>query len=310
MRRSGAGGSGRSGRAAAEPALRAEAQPCARCSVCASCGSIAERSWHGRQWRWRLRPRVARQAAVALALGFADAGSLSISAPRALPRSIGEPDVAAGSDGTLVFFSGRIAIRRPTGAGTKARALTDPAYATLSPRSSSIRSGVSPSPGYVRADSPLRRRCGARGFIQARSATPSGRWGPIETLGRVGYDPALAIAPEAGGGATVAWEADNAVNVARHDVGRRFGRAVSFTRNGPEDGGVTALATSADGRAYVAFATAPRSELEQDRPESRGRGRGARSHGSLERTAAGLRPPRGTAADHGCRGRDRRRRVA
>ena len=194
--------------------------------------------------------------------------SLSISAPRALPRSIGEPDVAAGSDGTLVFFSGRIAIRRPDGRWTKARALTDPAYATLSPRVVVDPLG-SITVAWIRSCRfSAAPACGARGFIQARSATPSGRWGPIETLGRVGYDPALAIAPEAGGGATVAWEADNAVNVARHDVGRRFGRAVSFTRNGPEDGGVTALATSADGRAYVAFATAPRSELEQDRPES------------------------------------------
>ncbi len=191
-----------------------------------------------------------------------------MSAPRSLPRDIGVPDVAARSDGTLVFFSGRIAIRRPDGRWNKTRALTDPAYAILSARVVVDPLG-SITVAWIRSCRlSAAPDCGARPFIQARSATPSGRWGPIETLGRAGWDPALAIAPEAGGGATVAWEANNAVNVARHHVGQRFGRAVSFTRNGPEDGGVTALATSADGRAYVAFATAPRSELEQDRPES------------------------------------------
>jgi hypothetical protein len=62
----------------------------------------------------------------------------------------------------------------------------------------------------------------------------------------------------------VAWEAGDGVHVARHAAGRRFQHAVSFRRNGPQDGGTTALATSADGRAYIAFATTPAGEPQQD----------------------------------------------
>jgi hypothetical protein len=193
---------------------------------------------------------------------------MSISAPRSLPRDIGGPGVAIGGDGTLAFFSGRIAIRRPDGRWKKTRTLSDRAYAL-----ESARVVIDPFGGMTvawirscRASSA--RSCGGRKVVQARSRSARGRWGPIETLGRVGYDPALALCAEARGGATVAWHANNAVNVARHATGQRFGRVMSFRRNGPEDGGTTALATSADGRAYIAFATAPPSELEHDIPQS------------------------------------------
>ncbi|MEA2425887.1 MAG: hypothetical protein QOH13_2297 [Thermoleophilaceae bacterium] len=155
----------------------------------------------------------------------------------------------------------QITVRQVNGRWMKARTISGSTYGAQSARVVIDRLGGM-TVAWVRSrcrvgDPP---RCGTRSFVQARSASAGGRWGPIETLGRASYDPALAVVAEARGGASVAWQAGDGIHVARHASARRFDRAVSF---GQGDG-TPALTTSIDGRAYIAFATIPTGAPEQD----------------------------------------------
>ena len=310
MRPSGAGGSGRSGRAAAEPALRAEAQPCAICSVCASCGSIAERSWHGRQWRWRLRPRVARQAARrprprlrrrrcrcrSPRRGRCPAASVSrMSRPAAMARW------CSSQGGSLSVA--------PTGAGRRRARSRTPRTRRCRRVSSSIRSGASPSPGYVRADSPLRRPAAPGASSRRDRPLPAGAGGRSRRSVAWAMTPRSRSPPRRV--AERRWRGrptTPSTSRATMSAGARTCGVLHTKRAGGRWGD-----GSGDERRRARICRVRDRTTQRARagpPRVRGRGRGARSHGSLERTAAGLRPPRGTAADHGCRGRDRRRRVA
>jgi hypothetical protein len=207
--------------------------------------------------------------------------AITVSSPRTLPRDVPSvSDMAAGRDGTLavVFHRYRrhdegvaplyVAIRRPNGRWTRARALSDPRYGV---EQASV--AVDPLGGVTAAWVRTRcrvgnpPRCGRPEdtFYQARSRPAGGHWGPVETLGPAGFESPLAIAAEAGGGASVAFNSVGGVSVARHATGQHFERPASFGISGP---GPLALATSEDGRAYLAYATASAAELGLDHPQS------------------------------------------
>ena len=201
---------------------------------------------------------------------------VAVSAPRPLPRDVRAPAaVAAGRDGTLAVLSGPdpgegavsplyVAVKRPDGRWRPTRRVSGPTFGAHTARVAVDALGGVTVAWVAACRLDNSSSCAPQSFYKARSMTPAGRWGPIDTLGRAGFDPPLEIAAETRGGASVAWETSGGVAVARHAAGRRFGRAVHFERSGR---GAPALATSATRRAYLAFATTPPGEPPRDVPQ-------------------------------------------